>query len=146
MIKAYIFDIDGTLADCTHRLGYILKDKKDWDIFHRSADKDTPIRETIECAKALKRIGYEILIVTGRPESSRIITRQWLLENGIDFSGLYMREEWNHVPDFILKKDIYENEIRDKYEILGVFEDRKSVVEMWRSLGLRCYQVEEGDY
>lgn len=146
MIKAYIFDIDGTLADCTHRLNYVLKDKKDWDIFHKSASEDTPILETIECAKALKQAGYEIVIVTGRPESSRGITEKWLLDNGIEFIELFMRENWNHVPDFQLKKEIYENKIQDKYEVLGIFEDRKNVVEMWRSLGLRCYQVEEGDY
>lgn len=28
----------------------------------------------------------------------------------------------------------------------GVFEDRKQCVDMWRSLGLTCYQVADGNY
>lgn len=146
MIKAYIFDIDGTLADCTHRLHYIYSENKDWDTFHNSADKDRPIIETIECAKALKVAGYEILIVTGRPDSSKHITVKWLLDNGINFDRIYMRKEGDHIPDFVLKKNIYDSEIKNDYEVLGVFEDRRNVVDMWRSLGIRCYHVEEGNY
>lgn len=33
MKSVYVFDIDGTLADLTHRLHHIQKQPKDWDAF-----------------------------------------------------------------------------------------------------------------
>lgn len=59
---------------------------------------------------------------------------------------LFMRKDGDFRPDWEVKKEIYEKELKDKYEILGVFEDRTQVVQMWRSLGLTCYQVCEGNY
>ena len=44
------------------------------------------------------------------------------------------------------KEEIYESNIRDKYSIWGVFDDRNSVVDMWRSKGLTCFQVYYGDF
>lgn len=36
--------------------------------------------------------------------------------------------------------------IKDKYNVLGIFDDRQQVVDMWRSLGLKCFQVEPGNF
>ena len=41
---------------------------------------------------------------------------------------------------------INEQEIKDKYDVIGVFEDRDSCVKMWRALGLTCFQVADGSY
>ena len=37
-----IVDIDGTIADCSHRLHYIKGEKKDWNSFFKAAGKDKP--------------------------------------------------------------------------------------------------------
>ena len=57
-----------------------------------------------------------------------------------------MREDTDHRPDWQVKREIYEREIKDKYNVIGVFEDRQQCVDMWRSLGLTCFQVAKGDY
>ena len=36
--------------------------------------------------------------------------------------------------------------IKDKYQVDYVLDDRNQVVEMWRSLGLTCLQVADGDF
>lgn len=155
---AYIFDIDGTIADCCVRLKYIyndvasleMKENPEWDKFHAAAIEDTPIEPTIKVLQSLIDSGYTILFVTGRPETSNIETVKWL-GNYIDDlwdSGhqLYMRKRFDRRQDAVIKKEIYELAIKDKYNVLGVFEDRQQCVDMWRELGLICYQVAKGDY
>lgn len=57
-----------------------------------------------------------------------------------------MRPDGDHRPDYVIKREIYEREIKDKYDVIGVFEDRQRCVDMWRALGLTCFQVAPGDY
>ena len=34
----------------------------------------------------------------------------------------------------------------DKKRLVAVFDDRTKLVKMWRSLGVACFQVAEGDF
>lgn len=161
----FIFDIDGTLADCSQRLKYILPpedvkaiitddgakldwDGPDWETFHKECVNDSIIPNVVNLLNTLKNTGYKIILVTGRPESSRDLTIKWLKDKAyLDVSDIemYMREDGDHRPDYVIKKEIYNKYLKD-IKIYGVFEDRKQCVDMWRSLGLTCYQVADGDY
>ncbi|NBU34805.1 hypothetical protein EBS40_09370 [bacterium] len=48
--------------------------------------------------------------------------------------------------DRIVKKEIFDAWIKDRYNVKFVLDDRNRVVEMWRSLGLKVLQVGEGDF
>jgi hypothetical protein len=155
--RAYIFDIDGVLADCSHRLHFIQQEPKDWKRFYENSDKDEVIQPNKNTLRLLRNAlhGYQtrgILFVTGRSEAYRELTMNWLKKKVWGCFGnfyndmLFMRKDGDFRPDWEVKKEIYEKELKDKYEILGVFEDRTQVVQMWRSLGLTCYQVCEGNY
>ena len=50
----YIFDIDGTLADCSHRLHYISGENKDWDTFYKECVNDKPIMDVVEILWSLQ--------------------------------------------------------------------------------------------
>lgn len=160
---AYIFDIDGTLADCSHRLHYLSPDfdilsKKelskdtvekfmpDWERFYESCIDDKPIEGVIETLKLLSFTGIKILLVTGRPKKYLAQTLAWLLKQNIKFDGIYMREDGDYRQDYIVKHELYMNYISKSYAIQGVFEDRKQCVDMWRGLGLTCFQVANGEY
>ena len=153
----YIVDIDGTIADLTHRLHFIQGDKPDWDMFHATCGKDEPIGDVINIIKLLEDNNARTLFITGRPESSRHDTQKWLNiawyndhENYIGRGweeDLFMRKDGDFRPDYIIKKEIYDSFSDEmKGNIRGVFEDREQVVKMWRSLGLTCFQVKDGDY
>lgn len=62
------------------------------------------------------------------------------------YDWLYMRPEGDVRKDTEIKREIFDNYIRDKYRVLFVLDDRNSVVKMWRDLGLKCLQVAEGDF
>ena len=63
---------------------------------------------------------------------------------------LLMRSDGDNRSDYIVKKEIYEQNIRDWQDVLFVLDDRNSkkcpVVDMWREQGLTCFQVAEGDF
>ena len=157
---AYIFDIDGTLADCSQRLHFILPSKEnmsgdidldkiapDWDSFYKDCVNDKPILPVVELAHTLKDAYETLIFVTGRPEKYMEETLNWLCDK-LDCNSviLMMRKDGDHRPDYIVKKEIYEEDIKPYHHIDGVFEDRKQCVDIWRSLGLTCYQVADGNY
>ena len=143
----YIFDIDGTIADLTHRLPFILQEPKAWDAFFMAASEDKPIFEVISVARALLSL-HKILMVTGRSEISREITEAWLKKYRVPCDKLYMRTKDDHREDNIVKSDLLDRVLQDNPDakIGGAFEDRQMVVDMYRERGLRVFQVAKGDF
>jgi HAD superfamily, subfamily IIIB (Acid phosphatase) len=147
----YIFDIDQTLADNSHRLHFIQGETKDWEGFHAAQGDDKPIWETITVARALKAAGQQIVYSTGRMESGYEATKTWLNKYRVpDAQGIYMRAVGDHREDFVVKSELLDMIFADYGAGLGgyggVFEDRQQVVDMYRARGLRVFQVAKGDY
>lgn len=144
-----IFDLDGTIADIEERRKISRKanGKIDWGIFFDSKNirLDKPVYRVIELCSALKSAGYNIAILSGRGEETRLATEQWLAQYGVKYDKLRMRPVQNHEPDDDLKRK-WLNEDFNKKEILCTFDDRNKVVEMWRQEGLLCCQVAPGDF
>lgn len=132
---AIICDIDGTLAH--------MKDRGPYDWSRVGEDEVDPIIKNL--LKILKE-KYVIILVSGRDRCCMDETKQWLEDNGIQYDQLLMRGNGDNSPDIIIKKAIFDVYIKDNYNIEFVLDDRNQVVEMWRSLGLKCLQVQEGDF
>ena len=144
--EAIIFDIDGTLANCDHRLHYLKKEKKDWDKFFSEMDKDK-VNENISILyHLLMHSAIYYFIITGRPQKYEEKTRKWLSDNSFYRYDIFFRANGDFRDDDIIKKEIYEDHIKDKYEVRLVIEDRSRVVKMWRSLGITCLQCADGDF
>lgn len=141
-----IFDIDGTLADITHRLSHVRHGNKNWKAFNESVHLDTPIQQVAALCRFLgKKQDYRILLVSGRGEEIRETTQGWLSQHYIKFDRLYMRPAKDYRKDFIIKREVLD-QIRADYpneEIAFVVDDRTSVVKMWREAGLICLQCAE---
>ena len=134
MPRAYIFDIDGTLADKGQRSPY------DW----YKVGEDEPRDEVVAILHTLAK-DHNIIIFTGRDGVCKPETLSWLKYHDIDYQEFHIRPEGNIEKDTIVKKAMFEK-VKDKYAIMGVFDDRNQVVEMWRDMGLQCYQVNYGDF
>lgn len=143
-----IFDLDGTLADCSHRIHHIRENPKNWADFNAAAHKDSLIEEIAEVVKCLVLGGNRILICTGRENTNglRFDTEQWLDDNGIEYDALYMRPIRDYRDDPIVKAALYQQMLEDGWHPRLVFEDRARVVKMWRELGLLCAQVADGNF
>ena len=135
--NAILVDIDGTLAHMQGKRGTFDWNKVNLDVV------DEKVRETL---KAYKKAGYTIIVVTGRDGLSKDMTAQWLRDNKIPFDVLHTKPENDFRKDYITKTEIFNNFIKPNYNVLAAYDDRKQAVNMWRGLGIKCYQVEDGDF
>jgi predicted kinase len=134
--KATIVDIDGTLAI----------NNSGRSPFHWNRVNEDDVNEPVADYVRHRIKNSNVLIVSGRDSVCRDLTIKWLYENNIPFNALFMRQQGDNRKDSIIKKEIFDNFIKDKYNIELVLDDRNQVVEMWRSLGLTVWQVNEGDF
>ena len=141
-----IFDVDGTLMDINHRKKFVEQRPKDWKSFRAETPNDTPHKDIFQIAIALQKAGHNIIIASGRNESQREVTVKQLNRQGLIFVDMFMRADKNFISDVDLKRGMLQK-MKDKGlnpEI--VFDDRTSVVDMWRQEGLRAVQVAPGDF
>lgn len=142
----YVFDIDGTLADASHRLHHIAGKPKNWPAFFESSRGDLVIEPIAKIARLMLANGYPIAYVTGRPESARDSTLVWLHKNYLWNSPqtqLFMRPVGDYRKDTEVKPELIK---LLPYPVTAIFEDRTSVVQKWRELGYTCLQVNDGNY
>ena len=147
----YIVDLDGTICDIQHRLHHIKKETPDWDAFNKECVNDTPIEGVCDIIRDLIYARNNILFLTGRSKVVLNETNAWI-EKHITNKGhnLMMREVGDHRPDHIVKKELLYKWLDcmqgDKKDVAAIFEDRKTVVDMWREEGFVCLQVAPGDF
>lgn len=153
-MRCYIFDIDGTLADLSHRLHHIQPPllangqygPKDWDSFFAACGDDAPIEHTIKLAIDVSLAGANIIYVSGRSDQCRIATETWLTRHGLPDGPVYMRKQGDHRPDHQVKVELLAQLRADGNDPVMAFDDRDAVVKMWREIGVPCAQVAPGDF
>lgn len=108
---------------------------------------DTPNTNVIDLVKAYCReYDCDLVIITGRDESCREETREWLDKYYLDPKMLLMRKIGDFSKGDECKKKLYEEHIKGKYNVDLVFEDSSKVVKMYRDLGLTVLQPNEGKF
>lgn len=148
-MKTVIVDLDGTLALISHRQHLIKRKGRapDWDGFFLACDKDKPNYPVIETVKLYKQAGYRIHIFSGRGKIAEQKTLAWLEKYQIPYDAITMREEKDYTPDDQLKETWLKHYYPDfLQQVFMVLDDRNKVVNMWRTLGLTCLQVAEGNF
>jgi predicted kinase len=132
---AIICDLDGTLALLNGRNPY-------------AAMKcfDDILNEPVASIVGRFDSTHEIILVSGRTDDARGETMRWLDYHGVPWNVLCMRKLGDNRKDSIVKQEILDNEIKGKYNVAFVLDDRDQVVEMWRQNGLTCLQVAEGAF
>ena len=150
MKNTIIFDLDGTLADISVRRKLATKPngKMDWDIFLDPSNitMDSPNDPVVKMAQLFADDNFNIVIFSGRSDKTKHTTIDWLTHNKVPFNKLVMRDKDRHfMPDDQLKKQFLDKH-SDIDDIFLVVDDRKKVVDMWRSLGLNVFQVDDGNF
>lgn len=143
--KYIVCDIDGTLADLSHRKHFIEEPHKDWDSFYEACDLDSPIIKICTLVNIIYSNGFGVIYVSGRRESTRSKTLAWLNRYGLPNGELFMRPDGDCRPDNEIKLEILKNNL-NKSRIWLVIDDRDKVVKMWRANGLTCLQVANGNF
>ena len=139
-----VFDLDGTLADCTHRVPLL----PDWDKFYAACSDDTLIEPIARLYRDMVEnwFMWDVWIWSGRRETERDRTYMWFDDNKLPLlphDQFLMRPEADHRPDTELKGQWLDEA---EFPPLLVFEDRTSVVNMYRERGIQVCQVAQGDF
>ena len=136
-----ICDLDGVLADCTHRLHHILMPgrKPDWDKFDSLIHKDTLISPTAFILKQFYSGLADIVILTGRGERTRAATELWLAKHDIDFDRLLMRPLHDKRPAWEVKRDLMMDANLHCNNVICAFEDEPKTVKYMRDIGMFVY-------
>ena len=130
-----VFDLDGTLAHITDRSPYDGK----------SCASDQ-VNESISQLFEMVQDHVDVFCLSGRNGDSEVETRAWLQANNLNPKDLFMRAPGDSRKDSIIKEELFDKNIRDKYNVLFVVDDRSQVVKLWRSLGLTVLQCAEGNF
>ncbi len=135
-----ICDIDGTVA--------LRNGRSPYDLTKVSEDTFDPRMNYI--LSHFMDTGVKVIFVSGREGTAQCTrdTTQWILNNigRRDNWDIIFRTEGDHRNDSVVKEEIYDQYIKDKYNVIAVFDDRDRVVKMWRDKGLLCCQVYYGDF
>jgi predicted kinase len=152
--EAVLCDLDGTLCLMNGRSPYDAS----------TCDQDLPNVPVIETIKAHIAMGRKIVFCSGREDKFKPQTEEFIRKfvrvpnpnftqdpmetedtNVIKYE-LHMRKTGDFRKDAIIKQEIYDNNIKGKYNVLCVLDDRNQVVDFWRSIGLTCFQVAPGAF
>lgn len=144
-VRAIIVDIDGTIArNNTGRPWY----GEGFEKRVNEDDVDHAVRMAILALCFGGNFADHVLFVSGRMEVSREATSLWLNEAvgfivDEDPVSLFMRKDRDFRPDVEVKTEIYNDHIRDVYDVRLALDDKPELIDLWRSLGIPAWQVNE---
>lgn len=136
--RAIICDLDGTLA--------LLNGRSPYDA--STCDQDLINQPVADIVIRFQAAGHHIVFLSGREDKFREPTERFLKQHlGPDFPyTLIMRTTGDMRKDSIIKQELLESQVTPQWYVDFVLDDRNQVVDMWRSLGLTCLQVDYGDF
>lgn len=134
--SAIICDIDGTLA--------IHDGRGPYDFEKVETDRVNP--EVARILDMSMSAGDTVILLSGRQTEFRAHTERWLDNWNINYDHLWMRAEGDRRGDDIVKAELFDAHVRDKYTVRFVLDDRNRVVDLWRRMNLECWQVNYGDF
>lgn len=141
-ITCIIFDLDGTIFDCGHRMHFIEGEDRDWDSFFAACVDDEPIMSLVNCVLQYQAMGFEIVFVTGRPESIRTQTEEGLKKAGISkWGALYMRAARDYSPAATYKKRVLDLMRKSRWHPVLAVDDDIKAAQMFFENGVPCFVV-----
>ncbi len=88
----------------------------------------------------------KVIIVSGRDGACRPETEAWLDKHGIVYDDLHMRTPGDSRADYVIKAEIFHEHIFPHYNVTGAFDDRFSVTNSLRRMGVDVFAVNHGRF
>ena len=135
--KTIVCDIDGTIA---HQNGRDPLDETKYD-------EDEIDKVLQQILITLHKQDYNIVFISGRNGTTAgyLNTYKWLSRH-FDFSyRLFLRQESDKREDYVIKRELMLDKI-GLSKVFCVFEDRPTVVRMWKEMGIKVFDCFGGLY
>ncbi len=120
----------------------------DWQAFYEACDKDSmiiPVSEVYQRLWCQIDYYYDFEIWSGRCESVRKKTENWLEKHDFTYSKLKMRPIGDNTPDDHLKEKWLNENISQGIEIEYVFDDCPTDIRMWQRRGIFFFNCAQHD-
>jgi hypothetical protein len=143
-LNAILVDLDGTLCE---RLPEAQGGRSPYD--ETRVGEDTCCQAVLDTVLLYAWTGARVIFMSGRSEACRDETVRWLndhLPEDLTYEALFMRPAGDTRRDWKVKYGLFNANVRERYRVRLVLDDRDQVVRMWRALGLPCFQVAEGNF
>lgn len=140
---AIIVDLDGTLA-------HVSEKGRSWFDYSKVGE-DVPDKVISKLVNQLYGT-YKVIIISGRENKEYVdgdtqsITKEWLQRHNISYDELHLRADGDSRKDYDVKQEIFFDNIEPKYNVLFSLDDRNQSVQCWRDLGIKTFQVADGDF
>jgi hypothetical protein len=130
-VDVAVFDVDGVLADVSHRR-HLIERGRNWPAFFAAAADDTPLATGITLARAAVERGLEPVYLSGRPEHLRAVTSEWFRTHDVPAGRLLLRPERDRSPATDLKLRLLRR-LSTTDRVLFFVDDDTEVVDAVRS-------------
>lgn len=141
-----LVDIDGTIADMGKGESWG-RGAFEWD----KVGQDRPRQSVIDVVLDLSNY-YHIFFLSGRDGVAHDDTFDWL-EDHVIYNGdfpygftLKLRDKNDMRHDSIVKEEMIRKYVLPSYNIKFAIDDRNSVVNNYRAIGIECWQVNYGNF
>lgn len=134
-------DIDGVLADATHRQ-YML-DYHDWDSFFMAVGDDALLEPQAALLELLND-GHVISLVTSRPAWIGDLTVNWLDRCGVRWDLLIMRSNGDYRRAPQVKANAVEQLRANGFDPMLAFDDDERNVAAYERQGVPCVYIHSG--
>lgn len=139
-MKTIIVDLDNCISDDEWRLDRIRHNEQNFHLryhdYHEACISDEL------CNRDIIEQDYRIAIITGRPLTYMPMTIQWLVNRGIRFDHLIMRNRYDYSNSVSLKRKMfwwlinyYDVAFED---IVCAYDDRQDIVNMYIEEGIKA--------
>lgn len=135
--KAFLVDIDGTIADMKGVRGPF-----EWD----KVGMDKPRSLVISIVHSWMNMGLNPIFLSGRDDICSEATYDWIMCNVFgneqldcqDFGfPLIMRKHGDQRPDTEVKEDMFFDYIAKNWNVVAAIDDRPCMVQRWHELGIK---------
>jgi phosphoglycolate phosphatase-like HAD superfamily hydrolase len=125
-----VFDVDGVLADVSHRRHFI-SGRRNWPAFFAAARDDAPLATGIELVRAAHDRGLQLVYLSGRPERLRAVTIDWCRQHAVPEGQLLLRPDRDRSPATDLKLRLL-RQLTAAHPIVFFVDDDTEVVDAVR--------------
>jgi phosphoglycolate phosphatase-like HAD superfamily hydrolase len=132
---AYIFDVDGTLANVEPYRHHVTGENRNFEAFHAESIDALPHSHVVNMAREALLEGHDILVVTARMEKWRQQTSMWIAIHDIPADALFMRANYDNRKDYLVKKDILDM-IQERWTVVHAVDDNPEVIALWKENGI----------
>lgn len=143
-----LFDLDGVLADASHRQHHLHLEEPDWDGFYAAVDADTPLETGARLLSALHP-DVPVVILTGRIDAVAPTTVEWLRRHRIRWDMLVCRpaadsDRDTHAVDY--KRIEVAKLLAASIRPVLAIDDNRRIVAMYEEFGIPGAYVSSGYY